>query len=208
MNERLKETLANLHDLATCGATDGEKKAARKAMDRIINKYGLGDIDINDLRKKTYRFKYTTKLEMWLLPRLRMVLLNWDGDVLYKTNHAVREGSYVAVREIKMELDEFDYITMECAYEYFRRHMKKQWKQLALPILKRCRKTTTRNKKREQLQVEFFNQYCIASKLFTQGELKKKNITSKAEMERVRAFRGVEGGEYKKQVSNGFYLES
>lgn len=209
MNDRLKETLANLHDLATRGATEGEKKAARKAMERIIKKYNLKDINFDELRRKEYRFKYTSKLEIWLLLRLRDVMLDERRHKIYRsTFRPTQTGRYIEVRDIVMNLDELDYITMECAYEYFRRHMKKQWNKFALPILKRCRKSTTRNKKRELLQEEFFQQYCIASKLYKDGELADREITSQAEAERARAFRGIEGGEFNKQVNNGLYLKS
>lgn len=207
MTERLKNTLANLYELANRGATEGEKAAARKAMERIINKHNLKDIDVDEISFREYRFKYSTNLEMWLINRLRFVLLGIEDDKIYRSNYAAKNGRYLSVREVVVKLNKFDYVTLECAYEYFRRHMKSQWNKTAAPVLKRCRKAKTRNKKREALQDEFFQQYCIASKLYNEDELQKREITSTAEYERARTFHNIEGGQYNKQVNNGLFLE-
>lgn len=206
--DSIKRRFAYLYHLAERGATEGEKKAARKAMERLIVKYDIDNMNLDELHLQEYAFKYSSQLEHRLLVRLCIVIIEIDPHEhgVLRTWKEV-DGNWIACREIILKLSDLDYITLECAYEYFRRHMNKEWKRTALPILKRCRKAKTRNKKREQLQVEFFQQYCIVSKLYKDGELKKREIASAAELKRALLFNGIEGGEFKQQVGNGLYLE-
>ncbi|HRO70900.1 MAG TPA: hypothetical protein PK951_10985, partial [Chitinophagaceae bacterium] len=113
-------------------------------------------------------------------------------------------------KEVVSSLIYVDWITIECAFEYFRRHMKSQWRKVVEPELKRCRTTRTRNKKRNELNPIFFSNYIIASKLYKDGDVHEIDLTtvSKSEIQKRRLLAGVEGGEYSRQVTNGLLLSN
>ncbi len=198
MNNELKIRLAKLRELAERGATEGEKNAARKGMERLIKKFNLDEQLFLNTGKIDYTFGYTTNMEIWLLIQISEILVkvSWDDKI-----QSPRE------KLIYMKLNYLDYITIECAYEYFRRHMKKEWNRLAMPELKKCRKASTRNKKRAALQEVFFNRYIIASNLYKKDQLTKSAYKSQSEYEQAMLFKSVEGGKYNQQVNNGLYLD-
>jgi len=198
MNNDLKIRLAKLRELAERGATEGEKNAALKGMERLIKKLNLDEQLFLNTGKMDYTFRYTTNLEVWLLIQITDVLVEISYDDKIKSP---RE------KMIYIKLNYLDYITIECAYEYFRRHMKKEWNRTAIPELKKCRKASTRNKKRAALQKAFFSEYAIASGLVKPFQIEKVKLTSQEDRKRARLFRDIEGGKYNQQVNNGLYLE-
>src|SRR5437868_13270397 len=100
------------------------------------------------------------------------------------------------MKQIKSSLVYLDWITIECAYEYFRRHMRKEWKRVVGPELRKCRKVKTRNKRRRELSEIFFSNYVIASNLYKPEELKKMEPGSEKEMRDRIKLEAVEGGKY------------
>lgn len=207
MDIKLQNKLSKLYQMLKGGSTDGEKAAAKEAIDRIVFKYDLDNLDLDKMHIREYRFKYSTELETWLFQRILKILLNLDAPEIYRTNYKVEGGSYVNVRDIVIKLDEVDYITLHAAYEYFRGHMKSQWKRHAAPVIKRCRTKKTKSKKREDLKKEFFSLYIIKSKLYEESELKKRELKTRADYQKANMFNNVEGGKYNTQVNNGLYLE-
>lgn len=198
MNNELKIRLAKLRELAERGTTEGEKNAARKGMERLIKKFNLDEQLFLNTGKIDYTFRYNTNMEIWLLIQISEILVevSWDDKI-----QSPRE------KLIYMKLNYLDYITIECAYEYFRRHMKKEWNRLAMPELRKCRKTSTRNKKRAALQKEFFSKYAIESGLVKPSQIEQVELTSQEQRKRARLFHDVKGGKYNQQVNNGLYLE-
>jgi hypothetical protein len=151
MTEALRNKLAKVYTLVKQGATEGEQDAAKKAMDRIIEKYKIDPSDLDQIDLKTYRFKYSTKLDFKLLERLMYLF----------TPDALHHASYTTfqVREIIAKMNYMDWVTLESSYGYFRRHIKEQWNKTCAREVKRCRKAKTRNKRRLQLQEAFFERY-------------------------------------------------
>lgn len=201
MNKELKDRLFKVYELVKNGGTEGEKEAAKLALDRIIERHNLKDVDLDSLDREIYRFKYASNLELLLLTRIVKVLL--DDEFAIRSARRRTNG----VREVSYMLRFLDYITLEAAYEYFRRHMKNQWERLCADQIRRKRSAKTKNKRRSELQSLFFTAYVIKSKLYKEGELQRVEVTSKQELEDRRKLERVQGGQFNKQVVGGLFLD-
>lgn len=202
MTQEQRNRLAKVYELVKRGATEGERAAASNALDKLMDKFNVTIEQLNSIDKNRYSFKYSNKMEMWLMIRLVHVLLH-DETIIDEARKVT--GS---VREIKMYLKYLDWVTIESAYEYFRRHMKAEWNRTCAPIVDRCRKAKTKAKKREELQPVFFNRYVFASKLYDQKDLKNVVAMSEKESGLAVAIGKLEGGQYNKQVTNGLLIGS
>jgi hypothetical protein len=202
MSPEAKERIAKVLALAKAGATDGEKQAAEKALTRLIKKYNINPDELDTIHKSEIRLKYTTDMELWLMARLIKCLLQ---DNQAKGTRYLGSGK----KEVVFQLDYLDRVTLEASYEYFRRHMKEEWKKACAKEVARCRKAKTKNKRRAELQGLFFNSYCIASKLYQIEELISIDLDSISQKEREdrQKLQGIEGGQYRKQMTNGLLLE-
>ena len=207
MDARIQDKLYKLYQLFQKGSTPGEKAAAKEAIDRLMLKHDLDNMNFDQISRREYRFKYSTELEMWLFSRILTILLGLKDINACRTNYKIQGERYITVREIKIDLDELDFITLEAAYEYFRGHMKSEWKRVAAPAIKRCRTAKTRAKRREELKPEFFSRYIIASKLYEEDEVTQVDLKTKRDYEKAMMFSDVQGGEYNKQVNNGLFLD-
>jgi hypothetical protein len=196
----LKNKLSKIYELVKRGS-EGEKQAAQKALDKLLSKYNIEGIDLNSLDKKLYIFKYKTDLDHWLLVRIVNMLID-DTSVMGSARR--RTGS---VREILLHLRYLDYIIVESSYEYFRRHMKKQWDKVCAVEVNRCRKAKTKNNRREQLKPLFFDKYCILSNLVKPEELIQVELksTDKDFRDRMK-MTDIEGGNYTTQLHTGLLL--
>lgn len=202
MTQELKDKLTKVYELIKRG-TDGEKQAAEKAMNRLVEKYNLHDIDFDKIDKQEYGFKYSNRLEIALMAAI--VETFGTPDMLtgcYRTTGRLKE--------VRMTLTYLDYVTISCAYEYFKRHMKVQWTTVCLPIIKRARKATNRAKKRAEIEELFFQQYIIASKLIDQKHIVEVSADelSLKELKNRKSIHGITGGEYHKQMHTGNLLEA
>lgn len=103
--------MAYLCALADRGATDGEKNAAKKAMERLISKYDLDDSDVSEIVVQQYAFKYNSDLEYFLFVRLYSFLLDTDEPV-YCRRDKIENGVYQTCREIVVKLNRLDYISL------------------------------------------------------------------------------------------------
>lgn len=202
-NQELKNRLAKIYELVKRGGTDGEKQAAKKALDKLIEKHNLQGIDLDNLDKSIYKFKYRTMLDQQLL--LRIVMMFTDGFDMSKASK-----STFYVREIHLSLTYLDYITVSASYEYFKRHMMAQWKKVCAADVKRKRSNKTRNQRRKDLQTPFFSRYVIESGLYKEEELTPVDSSklSQKELDTMRLMHDVEGGKYNKQVTNGLLIEN
>lgn len=203
MSPEIKAKLSKIYELVKRG-TEGEQKAAQAALDRMLSKYNLEDINLDSLELEMHKFKYST----WLEEQLMITIINYflpNAEEVYK-----RTAKHFAARNIRMELKYLDYVTISCAYEYFRRHMRAQWNKTCAPLLAKCRKAKTRNKLRKELQPLFLSRYIIASKLYHPEELKQIDFDSlsKAEQEQRLKMQKIEGGKYTTQVQTGHMLEA
>jgi len=199
----IRERLAKVYELVKRGGTEGEQAAAKTALDRMLKKYKLDGINLDALDLLKYSFKYSTEMEMWLIGRLVKTFLT-DNQMQGATRTTYK------VRQVNLLLKYVDYITIDCAYEYFRRHMKQQWLMFCAPELARKRKAKTRNKRRKELQNVFFNDYAIKSNLYRKEEIIQISPADLTEQELAdsRKLSNVSGGVYNKQVITGNLLEA
>lgn len=200
----LKNRLSKIYELVKNGATDGEKAAAKNALDKLLEKHNLQGIDLDSLEKSIYSFKYKTQLDEWLL--LRIVFMFVDDEKSFKS--AIKDTW--RKREIDLSLTYLDFITVSASYEYFKRHMLVQWKKVCAAEVKRKRTAKSKTATRKALQKPFFSSYVIKSKLYKEGELKDVNVSAmgKSEAEKFRKMDEVEGGKYNRQMTNGLLIEN
>lgn len=197
MNNEIKDKISKVLELVNQGV-EGEKSAAKNALTRLMKKYNLSDEDLEKVNMKKYFFKYKTNLDLMLFQQILSFF--FPG----KNFRVVR---YTGItKELKIELEYLDWVTLDSAYEYFRRHAAKQFSVFCLPHIKRCRTTKTKNAKRAELQDAFFTKYIIASNLYHKKQLQQidfSNMTNKeleAHRKRITILGNVEGGQYHTQV--------
>lgn len=200
MTQEQKDKIAKVYELVNRGEA-GEKEAAKKALDRLMKKYNLNDADIEGIKLTKYQFKYSNNLEQWLLSTIVTFFLDKDNVKAYRKTYKVRE--------VVLALEYLDFIVVESAYGYFRKHMMAQYKKMVLPQVNRCRTVKTKNARRAELQEIFFSNYVIASNLYKPQDLTEVKLSDLSEKERKQRaqLQGVQGGNYKTQVTNGLYLE-
>jgi hypothetical protein len=198
MTDTLRDKLSKIYELVNKGATDGERAAAKKALDRIIEKYKISENELQSLDRKRYTFKYSTNLEVSLLIAI-MKTMTEDAFI----------NSVQGIRYVESYITYFDWVTIESAYEYFRKHMKAEWNKVCAPELAKCRKPKTRAKRRAQLEPIFLTRYIIESNLCKKSDIKMVEVKPGSRDYRDRAkLVDVEGGSYNKQVSRGLLLQN
>lgn len=200
MTEETRTKLAKIYELVNRGE-GGEKEAAKLALDRLIKKHNLSEMDIETILMKKYCFKYSNDLEIWLFQRILSYFFPSKSFELIKRT--------TGARQIEGSFEYLDYVVISTAYEYFRKHMMVQYKEIVYPQVKRCRTVKTKNKRREELQNLFFSKYIIASKLYEDKDLKMvdtSKMSDKEYQDRMK-LEGVKGGQYNTQVTTGLCLE-
>jgi len=201
MNEDIRKKIAAIYELVKRGS-DGEKQAAKVALDRLMKKYNLDASDIESIELRVYCFKYSSNMDMYLLHTLVDYFL--EVGAMKGASRSTRK-----VKEIHMKLNYGDYVTIDCAYHYFRRHMKKQWDLHCADQLKRMRSAKRIKQRRDNLQQVFFGQYVIKSKLYKDGDLLSVdfNTMTQQQVNDFKAMQVIEGGQYNKQMITGNLLE-
>lgn len=187
--DEIRAKLAKIAELAERGATEGERQAARAAMERVMKAAGIDPEKMGDPRKKHYRFSYAYERESILLQAVRAFHLSDEGKKceLYR-------GDY-RKREIMMMLRYEDYITLHCAYEYFRAHMKAQHKKHIEPHFSRLTKA-----QRQTANMNFVVNYLRKSQMLDASRVVESKAT-KAEQEAIRLSQNIEGGKYRTQLT-------
>jgi hypothetical protein len=189
MNEAIRERLSKVYALFTNGATDGERQAAKVALDKILDKYNITEAELANINLKRYWFTYTSQLEVLLLI---LICKQCCGIESYM-------GKDKSCRSICLDLTYLDWVSIESMYEYFRRHMKKEWLLHSKTAIAKCRKTKTKNEMRRVLQDKFFSIYISRSSLYREKDFTQTKATA-TEYELARHFTTVEGGNFNKQV--------
>lgn len=197
MTEELKQRIEKIYELVNRGATEGERAAARKALDRLMKKHNLSDDVLQDVGLRDYRFTYSTELEINLFIRLWRIML--------RQSDTIRQDNW-GKRNLIVKLNYADYVLLDCAYEYFRKHMKAQYNKTVLPELRKCRKAKTKSKRRKELSDIFFSRYVIKSNLYDQKEIATVQFKTDKQWEDHRKMQGIEGGDFKKQVAGNNLL--
>lgn len=198
MTDEIRDKIAKVYELVKRGE-QGEQQAAEKALERLLKKYNLSPDQVAKIHLKMYRFKYATDLDK----RLLLQLLTYFFEGKHKS-YTLYTG---IVKEIGIEMEYLDYVQIECAYEYFKRHMNQQWREFALPLVNKKRTAKTKNKYRKELQDVFFSKYVIASKIYLERQVSDGSNYTQKQRESLYALRDVEGGKFNQQVNTGLYLE-
>lgn len=197
MNTEIKDKIAKVLELTNRGF-EGEKDAAKNALDRLMKKYNLSDEDLHKIKFTKYFFKYKTKLDMDLFQQILKYFLPGKNFRIVRYTYGKRE--------LAVELEYLDWVTIDSAYEYFRRHATNQFNEFCLPHVKRCRSTKTKNAKRIELQDAFFSKYVIASKIYHPEQIKQVSYSGLSsakvnyENQKNKILGNVTGGQYHAQV--------
>lgn len=200
--ESVQDKISKVYELVNRGATEGEKIAAKRALDRLMRKYNLDESYLKSIGLKKYSFSYQTNLDLRLFSQLMEFFFRDKNYSGYKETDGFRK--------IIINLEYLDYIQIDCAYGYFRMHMKKEFQKHCLPDLKRCRTNKTKNAKRKELQDLFFRTYVIKSNIYHNYQVKEIDLSKISEKEaKIRMkLENVEGGTFNQQMTTGLYLES
>lgn len=198
IDDKIRERIVKIQALADRGV-DGEKTAASIQLERMIKKYNISEEELSTIKMKKYYFKYKTNLDKRLFVQLILYFFKGQTFKLYQNNH---NG-----KDIEVDMEYLDYVTLSCAYEYFRAHAAKQFQEFCLPYIRRCRTTRTKNAKRAELQEAFFNRYVYESKIYHPEQMQeinfldmsKKELESYEKLDRITS--KVEGGQYHTQVA-------
>jgi hypothetical protein len=198
MNDSIREKLSRIYSLVNKGATEGERNAAKLALDRILKKYNLDESVLQNIDLKQYSFRYSTNNERILIISIVEMFSENKESLRWKT----------WTKEVVGTFTYYEWISIESSFEYFRRHMKMQWIKVVKPNLDRCRKVKTRKKLREELDFIFIDRYLIASNLVDEKKLItiKASEMSQAEITKRLSLQGIEGGQYNKQILRGLLL--
>jgi hypothetical protein len=201
MTEEVRKKVEKVYRLVNNGV-QGEKDAAKAALDRLMKKYNLNDKDIESIAIKIYSFKYSNNMDLMLLGQLMNYFFKDKNIKAYKHTYGIRE--------VRISLEYMDYVLLSSSYEYFRRHMKAQFKELCAKEINRRRSAKTKNKRRAELQDVFFRTYAIKSKIYHPEEVETIDLSELSEKELKDRLKvsGVKGGEFNTQVSTGLYLEN
>lgn len=201
MNNELKKRIAAIYELINRG-TDGEKQAAKLALDRIVKRHGLTHADVDGALISPLLVTYTTNLERVVFLHIVKKMAPGNKVYLVKRNH---EGP---CKRISVTLNDLERVTVECAYEYFRRHIKAQFKKATAAELARCRKAKTKAKKRAELEHYFLSSYIIKSGLCNPYDIKElDNVSAEERRARHMIDMSVEGGQYNKQIITNKLLD-
>ncbi|SDE75477.1 DUF2786 domain-containing protein [Riemerella columbipharyngis] len=197
MNEQIKEKISKVLALVNKGV-DGEKDAAERALKRLLKKYNIVDKDLENINLKEYTFKYSKVIDIWLLQQILEYFLTDKKIPVYKDTYGVKE--------LRIKLEYLDWITIETAYGYFKPHMNREWSKFSENKLNRYRKQSNKNKRREELYKIFFSAYILKSKIYRESQIVKRKSTP-SELRELRDIDKIEGGNFKRQVTRGLYLE-
>lgn len=198
MNNQIKDKIAKVLELTSRGVA-GEKAAAEKALQRLMQKYNLSDEDLSRVKLKRYWFRYHTHLDVRLFCQLVNYFFQDRNLMVYKSS--------INGRQLYLDLEYLDWVTLDSAYEYFKRHAAQQFREFCLPHVNRCRTLKTKNAKRQELQEAFLSKYVIASNIYRPEQLKEIDYMNMSNKERESHYRRgailgeVQGGEFHTQIS-------
>ncbi|TAG31912.1 MAG: hypothetical protein EAZ35_02350 [Sphingobacteriia bacterium] len=202
LNEDIRNKLSKIYELVVNGSCDGEKSAAKNALDKLIKKYNINIENFSELEYHTYTFKYKTKLDLRLLTRIMIFFKKDVFERSVKINYIAGIGS---VKAVESKITYSDWINIDCAYEYFKRHMNAQWNINCKPILDNCYTSKSKIKRRKELEGIFFNRYIIKSNLVHDSDLSLQKVTKK-QIQDLHKLKNIEGGAYNRQLNRGLLL--
>lgn len=197
MTDQVKDKIAKVLELVKRGE-GGEKLSAENALKRLMKKYNIQEHQLDTIKLRLYRFKYSSMIEINLFSQIVTYFLADKNVRIYKDTYYCKE--------LVLELEYLDWITVETAWGYFRPHMNKEWRKFSKGKLNRFRKQANKNKRRQELYDAFFSSYIIKSGIYHKEQVNKREKISDKQLRDLVEAQGIEGGEYKKQVDRGLYL--
>ena len=126
----LGDKIRKVKALIQRGATEGEKEAARKALERLAEAHNFA-IEQDGSVLHEYKFAYTMMIDLELAAQ---IIDHFELKATPKYRYASPARRFV------MEMDVDDHVIFDCAYGYFKPHMAAQWRKTcytypqALPI--------------------------------------------------------------------------
>lgn len=111
--ESVIEKIRKVLQLAS-GGTGGERLAAQKKLNELLNKHGLTINDVNDETIQTYWFPFRTKEEE------RLIMQIW-GRVMQTS----KLKGYKRGKSLGFELTKIQAVDMECLFNAHKKEMKK-----------------------------------------------------------------------------------
>lgn len=193
IDDKIRERIAKVQALVN-GGIDGEKQAAKVQLDKLLKKYNINPAQVDEITKKQYHFKYAKELDKYLFCQLLNYFFKGVEFHIY-----LHTGNK---KELSVRLEYLDYITISCAYEYFKRHMNQEWKKFSAESLKRKRTNRTKNKLRVDLQNIFYSKYIIKSGIYHPEQVVERadNEMTEVEMDYFWKAQQIQGGQYHTQV--------
>ena len=172
-----------------------KKQAAKLAFEKIVKNANLSDDDLLSVLPSDYAFKYANYAEKLLLFHLTAYILDKFANEIY-----YRDGGQ---RNMKIcGLTKLQHIELHAMYEYFRRHMKSEYKILIKSAVKKAYWNPQAGlsviQARKNAQSLFISAYLAKSGIARwnpDGEAK--IITSNLDKG---SLDNIQGGEYFKQV--------
>jgi len=201
MDTNINNKIRKIYDLVLRGSTEGERQAAQSALDKMLKKYNLSEEHIKNISKQKYWFPFSRTIDKWLFYQIISVFVSEETQLLLGYSEGAKRSNIIGA-----QLEYEDWVTVSCAYEYFRPHMHKQYKATVLPELNKCRKQKTRAAKAAELERPFVNRYFIKSGLYKTGQLTSVKM-NKNQAQAERLLQDMEGGSFNRQLSNGLLLE-
>ena len=100
MTQEIKDKLAKVYELVNRGATEGERAAAKQALDKLMKKYNLSDEALTSIHLTKYQFKYSSNIEFRILVQI------FKMHTTYVHSHITR-----GVKCLYNQLTYLDYVT-------------------------------------------------------------------------------------------------
>lgn len=192
MTNELIDKIKKIYALVENGSTPGERAAARHQLDKILKRYNLNEQEVIQ-KGKTYYIRYCTFLEFQLLGFIIHYYMD-SMDKCARVDRIWKGGQYHGARAIMIVADYEQFVEIDCSYQYFRRHMKSQYKKVEYK---------TKNKsKREKYQRTFITQYAIKSQLVKPEYI----FQTTATKDSLYLSQTIEGGKYHRQIDNTKFL--
>lgn len=204
--EQVFDKLIKINELINRGATEGEKDAAKIAFEKLVKKHNISKEELREVFETDYMFTYSNMAEEFLLNHITAFVKNiWVDEVKTFRYRGEQRKTYIK------HLTKLEYIQISAMYEYFRRHMKVEYKKFVKvkvdeviamnkQISNKSRKIKV-HKERWRAQMMFIGRYLKASNL-DRGNPEKERGTFSLDLSTLTAsdFHHVEGGKYNEQI--------
>lgn len=200
LSETIKSKLVKIQALMDRGSTDGERQAATEAFNKLVEKYDLSDDDMLHFSKIEISFRYFLRQE---IDMLFFILRK------FSENEYIPISKYTKTKNLTVSMTKLDAIVCHSAYEYFRRHYRKQLKEVneVYKLNKHTLGKSERSSAKKNIKNRFFVQYLKASNLITDDDTKQYK-TSISDVEQQAMLIEVEGGIFNKQLNDELrYIE-